>query len=146
MLVMAISARPSMGRVSDRIGRRIPIILGCILFAVALATIPHITDSTTLIVLLVASGFGFPIVTASTSPLMSDIAPNEIVGTSIGFLDSTMDIGQTIGGFVRLSFCFKSQLCRFLPCICRSVAFRLCSVCIFRCANASGQANCSKPS
>jgi MFS family permease len=100
VLVVAIFARPSMGRVSDRIGRRIPIILGCILSAVALATIPYITDFTTLIVLLVAYGFGFATVTASTSPLMCDIAPNEIVGTSMGFLDTTMDIGQTIGGFV----------------------------------------------
>jgi len=100
VLVVAIFARPSMGRVSDRIGRRIPIILGCILSAVALATIPYITDFTTLIVLLVAYGFGFATVTASTSPLMCDIAPNEIVGTSMGFLNTTMDIGQTIGGFV----------------------------------------------
>jgi MFS family permease len=100
VLVVAIFARPSMGRVSDRIGRRIPIILGCILSAVALATIPYITDFTTLIVLLVAYGFGFATVTASTSPLMCDIAPNETVGTSMGFLNTTMDIGQTIGGFV----------------------------------------------
>jgi MFS family permease len=100
VLVVAIFARPSMGRVSDRIGRRIPIILGCILSAVALATIPYITDFTALIVLLVAYGFGFATVTASTSPLMCDIAPNETVGTSMGFLDTTMDIGQTIGGFV----------------------------------------------
>ncbi len=100
VLVVAIFARPSMGRVSDRVGRRIPIILGCILSAVALATIPYITDFTTLIVLLVAYGFGFATVTASTSPLMCDIAPNETVGTSMGFLDTTMDIGQTIGGFV----------------------------------------------
>jgi MFS family permease len=100
VLVVAIFARPSMGRVSDRIGRRIPIILGCILSAVALATIPYITDFTTLIVLLVAYGFGFATVTASTSPLMCDIAPNETVGISMGFLNTTMDIGQTIGGFV----------------------------------------------
>lgn len=148
VLVVAIFARPSMGRVSDRIGRRIPIILGCILSAVALATIPYITDFTTLFVLLVAYGFGFATVTASTSPLMCDIAPNEIVGTSMGFLNTTMDIGQTIGGFVS-GLVFASSLHY------AGVFLVFAAVLLFGCAvfafsgvqtRARGQTRCSKPS
>ena len=99
VFAVAIFARPSMGRVSDRIGRRIPIVLGSILSALALLTIPYITDFTALMILLVAYGFGFATVTSSTSPLISELAPKELVGTSMGFLDTMMDVGQTIGGF-----------------------------------------------
>lgn len=100
VLIVAIFARPSMGRLGDKVGRRIPIIVGCILSALALVAIPYVTSFAILIVLLVAYGFGFATVTASTSPLMCDLAPNDLVGTSMGFLDTTMDIGQTVGGFV----------------------------------------------
>jgi MFS family permease len=100
VLAVAIFARPSMGRVSDRMGRRIPIVLGCILSAFALIAVPYVTDFATLVILLVVYGFGFAAVTSSTSPLISELVPQELVGTSMGFLDTTMDIGQTLGGFV----------------------------------------------
>ena len=100
VLAVAIFARPFMGRVSDRIGRRIPIILGIILSALAMITVPFVADFTTLVVLLVIYGFGFATVTSSTTPLICDLMPQELVGTSVGFLDTTMDIGQTLGGFI----------------------------------------------
>ena len=100
VLAVAIFARPFMGRVSDRIGRRIPIISGSILSALAMITVPFVADFTTLVVLLVIYGFGFATVTSSTTPLICDLMPQEFVGTSMGFLDTTMDIGQTLGGFI----------------------------------------------
>jgi MFS family permease len=45
-------------------------------------------------------GFGFATVTASTSPLISELVPKERVGTSMGFLATTMDIGQTLGPII----------------------------------------------
>lgn len=99
VLAVAIFARPTMGRVSDKIGRRVPIIAGCILSALALAAVPYVKDFRALVVLLVVYGFGFATVTASTSPLMCELAPKELVGTSMGFLDTSMDVGQTVGGF-----------------------------------------------
>jgi len=100
VLAVAIFARPFMGRVSDRIGRRIPIISGSILSALAMITVPFVADFTTLVVLLVIYGFGFATVTSSTTPLICELIPQEFVGTSMGFLDTTMDIGQTLGGFI----------------------------------------------
>ncbi len=100
VLAVAIFARPFMGRVSDRIGRRIPIISGSILSALAMITVPFVADFTTLVVLLVIYGFGFATVTSSTTPLICDLMPQEFVGTSMGLLDTTMDIGQTLGGFI----------------------------------------------
>jgi MFS family permease len=100
VLAVAIFARPTMGRVSDKIGRRIPIILGSVLSALAFVAVPYTTNFATLIVLLVIYGFGFATVTSATSPLMCELVPEELVGTSMGFLDTMMDVGQTLGGFI----------------------------------------------
>jgi MFS family permease len=94
---VAVFARPYMGHVSDRVGRRIPIVLGSVVSAVPLLVIPFVTDFTVLILLAIIYGFGFAAVTASTSPLISELVPREVVGTSMGFLASAMDVGQTIG-------------------------------------------------
>jgi MFS family permease len=97
---VAVFARPYMGHVSDRVGRRIPIVLGSVVSAVPLFVIPFVTDFTVLILLAIIYGFGFAAVTASTSPLISELVPREVVGTSMGFLAATMDVGQTIGPMV----------------------------------------------
>ena len=97
---VAIFARPYMGRVSDRIGRRIPIILGCIISALPLLAIPFVTDFWVLLLLVVVYGFGFATVTASTPALISELVPKGLIGTSMGFLDTIMDVGQTLGPII----------------------------------------------
>jgi DHA1 family multidrug resistance protein-like MFS transporter len=97
---VAIFVRPYMGWVSDKVGRRIPIIVGCAISALPLLFIPFVTDFTVLILLAIVYGFGFATVTASTSALISELVPKELVGTSMGFLDMTMDIGQTLGPII----------------------------------------------
>jgi MFS family permease len=97
---IGIFARPYMGRVSDRIGRRSPIVFGCVLSGVPLFAIPFVTDFLTLFLLVLVYGFGFAAVASSTNALISDLVPRELVGTSMGFLDTLMDIGQTIGPIV----------------------------------------------
>ena len=42
-------------------------------------------------------GFGFATVTASAPALISELVPKDTVGTSMGFFDTIMDVGQTIG-------------------------------------------------
>jgi MFS family permease len=97
---VAIFARPYMGRVSDRIGRRIPIIVGCVLSGLPLLAIPFVADFWVLLLLVLVYGFGFATVTASTSALISELVPKELVGASMGFLDTVMDVGQTLGPIV----------------------------------------------
>jgi len=96
----AIFARPYMGRISDKSGRRIPIALGCVISAVPMLMIPYVTDFAVLILLATIYGFGFATVTGSTSPLISELVPGELVGTSMGFLAMTMDLGQTVGPII----------------------------------------------
>lgn len=97
---VAIFARPYMGRVSDKIGRRIPVVAGCIISGLPLFAIPFVTDFWVLLLLVLVYGFGFATVTSSTSAWVSDLVPKELVGTSMGFLDTVMDIGQTLGPII----------------------------------------------
>jgi len=97
---VAIFAKPYMGRVSDKIGRQIPIVLGCIVSGLPLLAIPFVTDFWVLLLLVLVYGFGFATVTASTPALISELVPKESVGTSMGFLSTIMDVGQTLGAII----------------------------------------------
>jgi MFS family permease len=97
---VGIFARPYMGRVSDRIGRRLPIIFGCVASGLPLLAVAFVSDFWILLLLVIVYGFGFATVTASTSPLMCELIPSHLVGTSMGFLDTVMDMGQTLGPIV----------------------------------------------
>ncbi len=95
-----IIARPILGRLSDRRGRRMPIITGAIISALALLAIPFTVQFPILLLCSVGFGIGFAVVISSTSPLMSELAPIGLVGASMGFLCTMMDVGQTLGPFV----------------------------------------------
>ncbi len=95
-----IFTRPFLGRLSDRKGRRMPIILGSATGCVLSFAIPFTTQFPLLLLIAVGYGFGFAMVISSTSPLMSELAPQGLVGASMGFLSTLMDIGQTLGPFI----------------------------------------------
>jgi DHA1 family multidrug resistance protein-like MFS transporter len=102
-----IISRPFLGRLSDKKGRRIPIILGSLISGLLVFAVPFTMQFGVLLLIAVGYGLGFAMVISSTSPLMCDLAPSGLVGSSMGFLATTMDIGQTIGpilsGFVLAS-------------------------------------------
>lgn len=100
IIALAVFARYYMGRLSDRTGRRKPIIAGMIVCSVPLVAMPYFSDLPTLLLLSLIYGFGFATVTASTPALITELAPSKFVGTSTGFLDTLMDVGQTIGPIV----------------------------------------------
>ncbi len=97
---VAIFAKPYMGRVSDKIGRQIPIVLGCVVSSLPLLAIPFVTDFRVLLLLVLIYGFGFATVTASTPASISELVPKESIGTSMGFLSTIMDVGQTLGPII----------------------------------------------
>jgi DHA1 family multidrug resistance protein-like MFS transporter len=94
---VAIFARPLMGRLSDKAGRRIPIITGCVVSGLPLLAIPFVKDFWVLLILVVIYGLGFATVLGSIHALTCDLVPTELVGTSMGFIDTLMDVGQTLG-------------------------------------------------
>jgi len=104
LIVIAIFVRFYMGRLSDRIGRRRPITVGLIICAIPLLAVPFFSDLPTLLLLGLIYGFGFATATAPIPALVTELSPKELIGASTGFLDTAMDIGQTVGpilsGFV----------------------------------------------
>jgi MFS family permease len=99
-VISLIVFRPILGRLSDKYGRRLPIILGCTISGLLLFIIPFTTQLALLLVISIGYGIGFVMVISSTSPLMCEITPHNLVGTSMGFLSTIMDIGQTLGPII----------------------------------------------
>jgi MFS family permease len=99
-IVALIIARPLIGRVSDRIGRAKPIIAGTAASTVLVVAIPFTSEFPVLLLLTVGYGVAFAAVLSSTSPLVADLVPASLVGASMGFLATMMDIGQTLGPIV----------------------------------------------
>lgn len=93
-------AKPFMGRLSDKIGRRLPIVLGSIISGVSLAVIPLSTQFPTLLLISITYGIGFSLVTSSTPALVSELVEKDHVGTAMGFLSTIMDVGQTLGPII----------------------------------------------
>ena len=95
-----VIVRPLIGRVSDRIGRTKPIVAGIAACCVLVAAIPFTTQFAILLALAVGYGAAFATVLSSTSPMVCDLVPSTLVGASMGFLATMMDVGQTLGPIV----------------------------------------------
>lgn len=96
-IVAVILAKPYMGRISDKIGRLIPIVAGSVVSGLPLLAIPFVTQFPVLLFLSIMYGLGFAMVTSSTPALVSELVPASLVGTAMGFLGTIMDVGQTLG-------------------------------------------------
>ena len=95
-----IVARPLLGRLSDKRGRILPILVGSLVSCLLLFGVPFTVQFPLLLLLAVGYGLGFAMVISSTSPLVSELAPTGLLGSSLGFLSTTMDVGQTLGPIV----------------------------------------------
>jgi len=91
---------PFMGRLSDRVGRGIPIIIGLTVSGFLLFFIPYTTQFIPLLVISMIYGLGFALVTSSTPALVGDLALKESYGASMGFLATIMDLGQMLGPII----------------------------------------------
>jgi MFS family permease len=98
--ISLIIFRPLLGRLSDKYSRRIPIILGCLTSATLLFSVPFTTHFPLLLAISIGYSIGFALVISSTAPLMCELTPPNLIGTSMGFLNTIMDIGQTLGPII----------------------------------------------
>lgn len=99
-LFVVMIFKPLMGRVSDKIGRRKPIILGCLISALPLIATPFFTHFPFLLLFAIVYGLGFAMVTSSTPALASELVSMDYIGSAMGFLGTIMDVGQTLGPLV----------------------------------------------
>lgn len=100
IIVLAIFVRAYMGRVSDRIGRLKPMIVGLLICSAPLVVMPFSSDLQVLLLLALVYGFGFATATVPTSARIMELVASEFIGASTGLLDAVIDIGQTIGPIV----------------------------------------------
>jgi len=99
-LVFIPLINPFMGRLSDRIGRRIPIILGLLIGAVSLSAIPFATCFPILLLISITYGLSYSMVTSAAPALVGDLAREDLYGAAMGFLAMIMDIGQMSGPII----------------------------------------------
>jgi MFS family permease len=99
-IVALMIARPLIGRVSDKVGRTKPILAGIIGSCLIVIAIPFTTSFPVILALVIAYGVSFAAVLSSTSPLISEVVPAGLVGASMGFLSTMMDVGQTLGPII----------------------------------------------
>jgi MFS family permease len=96
-LLSIVFAKPLMGRVSDRVGRRRVILPGLLIGAASVVLLPYFPSFIGLSVLSLAFGLGFATVTSSTAALVADLTKDGRYGSSMGVLRTVMDVGQSIG-------------------------------------------------
>jgi MFS family permease len=96
-LVSIVFAKPLMGRISDRVGRRRVILPGLLLGAASVLLLPLVEGFAGLTALSLAFGVGYATVTSSTAALVADFTRNGRFGASMGVLRTVMDVGQSIG-------------------------------------------------
>ena len=96
-LISIVFAKPLMGRVSDRVGRRRVILPGLLIGAAGVVLLPYFPSFIGLSVLSLAFGLGFATVTSSTTALVADLTRDGRYGSSMGVLRTVMDVGQSIG-------------------------------------------------
>ncbi|MDD1747658.1 MAG: MFS transporter [Methanomassiliicoccales archaeon] len=99
-IVSMLLAKPMMGRLSDRSGRGLGIVVGLLLGALAITIMPFATALWALGLLSIVFGLTVASVTASTSALVCDLAGRSAHGSAIGVLSSVMDIGHSLGPLI----------------------------------------------
>lgn len=91
---------PLLGRVSDRIGRSIPILVGLLLSGVVVLAVPLATEFLPLLLISLTYGLGFVMVISSTPALVTDLTQQGAYGAAMGLLATIMDVGQMLGPII----------------------------------------------
>jgi DHA1 family multidrug resistance protein-like MFS transporter len=110
LTLILVGFNPIMGHFSDKVGRRLFILIGILVGGSVSWMIPFITSYIGVILILCGFGIGMTMVTSSTSAYASELSKKEDYGAAIGTLSTIMDIGQTLGpilsGYVLIAFSF----------------------------------------
>jgi MFS family permease len=99
-IVVTFIAKPLMGRVSDRWGRRPLIVAGMLLCAVSMALIPQLTGFIPLMIAGMIFGLGEAFVTSSSAALVADYCQARHYGAAMGTFGTIFDVGHAAGPIV----------------------------------------------
>lgn len=98
--VTSIAGRPTIGRLSDRIGRTPMIVAGVLADAAMVALIPHFNSFPILLVISAIFGLGTAAVTPSTTALIADLVRSARYGSAMGVFGSIWDTGHAAGPII----------------------------------------------
>ncbi len=96
-IVVTILAKPMMGRISDRHGRRPVIALGLLCCGLPFMAIPWLGSFWTLLAAALVFGLGEAFVTSSSAALVADICRKQNYGAAMGTFGTIFDIGHASG-------------------------------------------------
>ncbi|KMK76904.1 MFS transporter [Alkalihalobacillus pseudalcaliphilus] len=103
MLISAIVTRPLAGRMIERFGSKIILLVGVIIFA-AMAFLYLVPLSIPgLLVLRFLHGIGFGMVTTAGGAIVADVIPQHRRGEGMGYYVLAMNLGMVIGPFLGIS-------------------------------------------
>ena len=98
--IISIVARPTMGRLSDRLGRSPLIVVGLLTCAAAFALLPVARTFLGLSAPALLFGFGGAVVASSTSAYVADLTRARSLGSAMGVFGMLMDVGHASGPLV----------------------------------------------
>lgn len=96
-VIATIIAKPIMGKISDRYGRKPLITGGMILCALSFAAIPLLHDFYLLSLAALIFGLGEALVTSSSAALIIDICQEKHFGAAMGTFGTIFDVGHAAG-------------------------------------------------
>ncbi len=92
--------KPLFGRLADRVDRRLQVLAGIALLAVAIAAVPWFSSMIVVTAVSIVFGLAVSISTVATSSYVAEVVKKEHIGASIGGLSSLMDVGHSAGPLV----------------------------------------------
>ncbi|MDD2473784.1 MAG: MFS transporter [Methanoculleus sp.] len=98
-LIIAVT-KPSFGRISDRIDKRVQIAGGLFVLGCSVAAIPVASTFPAFLLVSLLLALGMSLSTVATGAYVADVAEKEQMGASMGALSSIMDIGHSAGPLV----------------------------------------------
>ena len=96
-IVTTILAKPIMGKISDRYGRKSIVFYGIWICAISLAVIPFTQNLYLLLFLSMAFGIGEAFVTSSSAAMVTEFCKERHYGAAMGVFGTIFDIGHASG-------------------------------------------------
>jgi MFS family permease len=96
-IFVTVFAKPLMGRISDRHGRRPLLFWGMFVCALPFAVVPWVKDYSLLLLLSMVFGLGEAIVTSSSAAMVADFCQQDNIGSAMGVFGTLYDVGHASG-------------------------------------------------
>jgi len=92
-----VLAKPLMGKISDKHGRRPLLFRGMFVCALPFAVVPWVKDYSILLLISLVFGLGEAIVTSSSAAMVADFCREDNIGSAMGVFGTLYDVGHATG-------------------------------------------------